>query len=557
MIEKQIDYLTYKDLRDKITNQILAENHNKKIVLAGPGTGKSFLFEKICKLNLSKGYNNNLVLTFINELVDDLSKDLDKLASVNTLHSFALSLLPGNKRIFIKLGEIIGEDYTAIYDDAIDYNNIFCNLFDENEKLDFYSKRRKSYDFFSPNCSIYTLIKLFEINPDKVPIYSQILVDEFQDFNRLESKLIEFLAHKNSIILVGDDDQSLYDFKYANPNDIRSKYIDGNYKAYTLPYCSRCSKVIVEAFNQVVKKAQADGLLKERVAKEFIYFPSEVKDALSNIHNKIIVKKEVFQNNIAFHIEGEIKKNFDPRSEYLPSLLIICPLRSQIEPLEKALKKKGFKNIDASQKNQVDLIIEAINLLLDDSKCNLGWRIIFKYLCDNSQNPIRFKEVIRNSVSLDKPIIELLNAEEKRYIRKIVAISRKIRDSKVVTDEEYNLVLDFFHYNAHEIAANEIKNSLAQERIAKNIYKNTPIKIVTILGSKGLTTDYAFLVNFDDRYLLDHSTDRKGTITDVSICKFLVALTRAKMKIYVFTSESNLPTYLKWIGSELIEEQLQ
>lgn len=543
-------------IRKQITDKILNDDSNKIIILAGPGTGKSYLFKLICEKNISNGKNNNLVLTFINELVDDLSRDLYKLSDVKTLHSFALSLIPGNKKIYLKLGDIIDEDYYVVNNEKIDYKYIFCNLIDEKEKLDFYSKRRKYYDYFSPNCSVYTLIKIFENDHHKIPRFSQILIDEFQDFNKLESTLIDFLAQQNSILVVGDDDQSLYGFKYANPSDIRAKFNSDEFESYNLPYCSRCPKATIDAFERVIQSAQSQGFLGERMAKQFLYFPSKDKDAISALNSKIVVKKEVFQTKNAYNIIQEIEKNFNPRCEHLPSVLIICSLRSQIEPLEKSLRKKGFKNVDASQKYENDQLIDGINLLLTDSKNNLGWRILFKYFCDKTKNEERFTQLINESNSTNKPILDLLNPDEKRHLKKIVASTRKIIKDNCIDEVDQDLIFDFFGYNPREIAIRTLKNSVEQERMAKHVYKNTQIKIVTRLGSKGLTTDYAFLVNFDDKYLLEKNAEGVLAISDESICNFLVTITRAKIKTYIFTGERNLPTYLQWVGNDLVEEIL-
>ena len=115
----------------------------------------------------------------------------------------------------------------------------FVTSLNADEELKFYSKRRRYYNFFSPHCSVYTLIKMFEKNEDQIPAYSQILIDEFQDFNKLESHLLELLAKKSPVLIVGDDDQSLYDFKHARPAHIREKQTSGEFAAFPLPYCSR------------------------------------------------------------------------------------------------------------------------------------------------------------------------------------------------------------------------------------------------------------------------------------------------------------------------------
>ena len=75
----------------KYIEAILNSSSKNKIVVAGPGTGKTFLFKKILE---SK--KNSLTLTFINSLVEDLSLELYGISDVKTLHSFALSKLNRN-----------------------------------------------------------------------------------------------------------------------------------------------------------------------------------------------------------------------------------------------------------------------------------------------------------------------------------------------------------------------------------------------------------------------------------------------------------------------------
>jgi hypothetical protein len=81
---------------------VLASTSRKKVVVAGPGTGKTFLFKEVLK---SK--RNTLTLTFVNSLVEDLSLDLSGLSEVKTLHGFARSIMgkavEGGVRAFPKL----------------------------------------------------------------------------------------------------------------------------------------------------------------------------------------------------------------------------------------------------------------------------------------------------------------------------------------------------------------------------------------------------------------------------------------------------------------------
>ncbi len=552
--EAQCEYDKHALQRTAYTEAILNSDASKKLIVAGPGTGKSFLFQQICERKLEEGESKIIALSFINELVDDLSRDLYQLAEVKTLHSFALSRIPGEKNMFLRLGSVIEGDYTIAFSNHVDYNNIFCNLINAEEELKFYSKRRKYYNFFSPNCSVYTLIKIFERDERRIPKYSQILIDEFQDFNKLESRLLSFLSKRSPVVIVGDDDQSLYDFKYAEPADIRNKQSSEEFETFKLPFCSRCTKGIINAYIKLIDTAQSKGYLQERVSKEFIYFPSEKKDCCSDAHPRIVVKRSVFQNAIAYNIDAELKALFDPRANHLPTVLIICPLRRQIESVEKGLRARGFKNIDASQRYEPDIIMEGFNLLLKNSSCNLAWRILFEAECDRTGKSERFVQVMNESFKSDILFKDFLTVEERRGIKKVNAALRKVRDGKKVDDETVAEVFTVLGYNPLEIAQSQVRDALAQKSEQKNIYKNTPIKIVTMLGAKGLTRDYAFLVNFDDRFLLERGKDNSMKITDGGICKFLVALTRANERVCIYTGKDVYPTYVEWIADEYIDD---
>lgn len=545
-------YKEHSLLRKKHTDAILDSESRKRIIIAGPGTGKSFLFQEICKKNIKNGKTKNLTLSFINELVDDLTKDLDQLSEVKTLHSFALGFIGKEAKIFLNLGKIIEEDLEIIKGEKADYNAIFSNLLDEKEKLDFYSKRRKYYNFFSPNCSVYTLIKIFENGTKNVPEYSQILVDEFQDFNKLESKLLDYLSTRNPILIAGDDDQSLYQFKHANPKDIRYKYDSDEFESFQLPFCSRCTEVIIKAFNEILAVSKSKGFLSERTPKDYKYFPTAEKDEVSNFNNKILVKKNVYQKVVAFNIDKEIKKVFDPR-KITPSVLIICPLKSQIADLEKKLREKGYKNIDSNQKNENNEILDGLNLIIEDSNCNLGWRIVSKYLYKIKDKESDFNEILKKSFSSDKKIIDLVSFEDKKYIKKILTLLRKVKNENPILKDELEELTNFINYNINEIVVSKIMNDIDTVHRTKNIYKNTNIKITTILGSKGLTRDYVFLVNFDDKYILEKNNNEFKT-TNTNICQFLVSITRARIRNYIFTGENKIPTFVKWMNKDSYEE---
>ncbi len=104
---------------------VLQSKSKKKIVVAGPGTGKTFLFKEILQ-----GKKNAMTLTFVNSLVEDLSLDLCGLSEVKTLHSFApgiMSAATSSVKVFPKLSKVISEDLEILKGQKIYFDSLFHN----------------------------------------------------------------------------------------------------------------------------------------------------------------------------------------------------------------------------------------------------------------------------------------------------------------------------------------------------------------------------------------------------------------------------------------------
>jgi superfamily I DNA/RNA helicase len=549
-------YKGFQEKRSIHTDTILNSDHSRKIVIAGPGTGKSHLFRLVCEDNIKNDRKNNITLTFINELVNDLSKDLDGLSDVKTLHSFALSRLSGDRKVFLNLGKIITDDYRSIHGYEIDFDELLGTLSDEKEKIEFYLKRRQYYNFFSPNCSVYCLIQLFENNESKIPIFSQVLVDEFQDFNPLEAKLINTLASKSPVVIAGDDDQAIYNSKFVDIDEIRSIHKSEEYESFTLPYCSRCPEVIINTYHDIVSKAQSLELLKNRIDdKKYEYFSDIKKDEVSKNNPKIQIKKRAYKNNVAFHFKYIVEKLFNPKDSIEnKTVLIICPYSKHIPDLEARLRKKGFTNIETRIKNEKDRIHDGFRLLLEDSKCNLGWRIVGQHVFESAERDEEFKKIVTKSNESNTEFLELLKTEDRKYIKSILAKIRKILNNDFVEEEDKEKVYECLGYDFFELAQEKLQESIESDIKEKNLLNRLPIKITTIAGSKGLSADYVFMVNFDDKYLLTRQEGGSLTVTDNNIFNFLVALTRTKIRAYILTGENKLPTFVKWMDNERYEE---
>ncbi|MBQ1991653.1 MAG: UvrD-helicase domain-containing protein [Clostridia bacterium] len=121
-----------------------------------------------------------------------------------------------------------------------------------------YAKRLKDSDAMDFDDLIYNTVKLFEENKDVLEYYQNlfkyIMVDEYQDTNMAQYRLISMLAEKNrNICVVGDDDQSIYKFRGATIENILSfekNYPDG--KVIRLEQNYRSTKTILNAANSVI-----------------------------------------------------------------------------------------------------------------------------------------------------------------------------------------------------------------------------------------------------------------------------------------------------------------
>lgn len=121
-----------------------------------------------------------------------------------------------------------------------------------------YTERLKNSDAMDFDDLIYNTVKLFEENSDILEYYQNlfkyIMVDEYQDTNMAQYKLISMLAEKNrNICVVGDDDQSIYKFRGATIENILSfeqNYPDG--KVIRLEQNYRSTQTILNAANGVI-----------------------------------------------------------------------------------------------------------------------------------------------------------------------------------------------------------------------------------------------------------------------------------------------------------------
>ena len=551
---RRCEYILAERESKRCIDAIIESSSRKKVVVAGPGTGKTFLFKKVIE-----GKRNALTLTFVNALVQDLSLDLYGMSDVKTLHSFArgaLSKITGNEvKIFPKFSAVIRKDAEILLGRSIDFDSIFYNM-RENEYVEFYKNRKDYYGgYYGYSDVIYDLVKSFQEQRNKLPSYDYVLVDEYQDFNESEITLIELLSEKSPVLIAGDDDQALYEeLKSASAKHIRQKfsYDCVDYESFTLPYCRRSTRVIVEAVNDIISVATKKNFMRDRIQKKYKYFDHEDKDAESD-RNPKITHSQQYSKRIPWFIEKHLKIIArDVKGKF--SVLIIAPTKTQCRSIVEGLKNKGFTNIEWNDKKdeKEPTLLDGLKILLNNINSNLGWRISSSFFLTDED----FENALRESDSNGaKDFSEIIDKEIKKQVKEILRVLRAVRGRKETEDEKLDQVLRKIDFNPYKMAEESLRKEILLE--SQNVgtdpgIKKIQIKVTTIESSKGLSADYVFITYFDDKYFIKDNDKTK--ITQKDVCKFLVALTRARKKVLLVSSDRDgKPTFFKWIKSNRIE----
>ena len=153
--------------------------------------------------------------------------------------------------------------------DVIAYNYAqFEVMTDEIEGIfKLYGDRKKKRNLMDFDDLLYNWLKLLEDHPAVAQRYAQkffhILVDEYQDTNILQAKIINILAsgHRN-LMVVGDDSQSIYSFRGAHfQNIIKFPKVYPDAKLYKLETNHRSTPEILNIANESI------GLAKEKFEK--------------------------------------------------------------------------------------------------------------------------------------------------------------------------------------------------------------------------------------------------------------------------------------------------
>jgi superfamily I DNA/RNA helicase len=155
-----------------------------------------------------------------------------------------------------------------------------------------------------------------------------VLVDEYQDLNRAEQVLLDELAAGGSLTVVGDEDQSIYSFKYAHPEGIVEFHQDHpETHDESLDECRRCPHLVVSMANTLIEHNSV------RTARV-------LRSCLSNPHGEVLVVQWPSMHNEAEGIATFVQQRIQANAVEPGRVLVLAPRRQIGYAIRDALNGK-------------------------------------------------------------------------------------------------------------------------------------------------------------------------------------------------------------------------
>ena len=583
------------------------------LILAVPGSGKTtVLLNRI--LNLIKNHNIDpseiISITFSKSQGIDMEKrflaqnpEFRGKITFKTIHAFCYeivrnymklknikkTLIEGNNefnRILILKRVYYQKNYKKLSDEEI---NDFFSIYDytKNKMYDFEGYIRKNH-FISNRLLMLKLYNLYDeikiqnnfmdfndllilaneyISTDKKLLkalknrYKFFQIDEGQDTSTLQFEIIRKIVFpENNVFIVADDDQSIYSFRGASPENLLNfKNIYPNSKIFFMDKNFRSTKNIIKISNKII---QGNKIRYEKSSKHTTEENSQImlfKVKNSTIQARELVKRiseinpnetigVLYRNNISsLYIAGILKNNdidffvkenkFDFYSNRIlndvKNILLFSEDTTDLEVFKRIyfklnayIKKDFITKLEYKPYNQC--VLES---LLDLDELNDFYLNKFTSL----RNDFKRLKRMKMEDKIDCILYELGYGD---YLDNFNEFSNL----------NYNLIFDLIKYLSKDLKTfDEFIEKLDNlKELLKNASSSkSNISISTIHSSKGLEYDNVFIIDlidgeFPQKSILN-SFDEK--LSEEERRLFYVAMTRARKRLFLYTikERNNLP----------------
>lgn len=478
---------------------------------------------------------------FLSEIVQSMELEMDE------ENDFISSLI--SEISFVK-GEMMNLQY---YHSTSCADDIFIKIY---KKYDDKLRRERLMDFDDMLVFCY---ELFDQRPDILHIWQQkfqyILVDEFQDINKIQFAIIKMLAKpKNNLFIVGDDDQSIYQFRGAKP-----EIMLGFEQQY-----ENCKKVILNVNYR--SSEEIVSCAKRLIANNTRRFQKEIKSSAPKLAPVDIMEFET-QREENLKIMELIRQYADQGIAYEQMAVIF---RTNIQP-GTLIRTLMEYNVPFQVKDGIPNIYEhwiAKNMLtyMEVARGNRERAKLLAII--NRPNRYIKRDMLRDAVvdlrdlaykMTDKPwmvqrMLDFIKDLEMikdmapyaaiTYIRNVVGYDAFLREyaqfRRIHVDElfdvlqeiqesakEFDTISEFFEHVASY--GEELKRQKTEQQKERN-----RIVLTTMHSAKGLEYDVVFVPEVNEG-VIPHKKAVKDAEIEEERRLFYVAITRAKKYLHVFT----------------------
>ena len=552
------------------------------LVLAGPGAGKTYMLaDRVTRL-LRNGVDkdNITVVTFgrdahrhmIEELIGKFKIPSDSLPHVSTMHSLGLSIVQEKPR-FVRIKKtdlkvqneeevkrLLFRDAALIlgYTEAqgfIASKCKSCGDCSESPGVEYckicvkYREIMSKGNYIDFDDQIHFACKILENFPDILYKYQSkadhLLVDEYQDINAAQFKLIELLSRRsrNGLFVVGDDAQSIYGFRGGNPKFIlRFEHDFPGAEVATLANSRRCHENIMEASFEVLEKYYPDW-----TGRPDLKYYKDKGDPPYLWH----LSSEIFEAKVAAAVAHEVIQE-------KKTLLILAPKKELFPLLLRELTRQQVPH-----NCSIDLLPERIAI----AKRFIDWvkkpsdsfitRLVIEDLINRG---IAAVAGVRKDGRCSAATIEKRIAEETKIARlwdlvdkenHLFSIIKNHNSGNKTLETIKDSLLGFEHYykedNQGEFAkqlASITRIWIEPSKMAEDIsqvvrliqteqpFGSSSAQLLTMRRAKGLEAQVVIIIGLEDDIIPNPKNDN---IAEEARLMY-VSMTRAKEKLYLFHS---------------------
>lgn len=520
--------------------------------------------------------------------LEDLLLDLDRFKLVRSILKYLKISNYNDDDVLDLLNEI-----SLVKNELVDYRDYDSQSFEheifqkayrlyEDEKkrhgkIDFDDMLIQAYDLLNNDPAILSIVR---------QVFKYILIDEFQDINRVQFELIRLIAgQENNLFVVGDEDQSIYGFRGARPDfmlefdqyfpSARHILLDTNY---------RSSKDIVDLSLGLIKKNKKrhpkdlKAFSKDPARISYIY-PKDTDDEARLVADQIFDRvgsqkgadygdfAVIYRTNrqarafvdafmdkrIPFILKDSPKTIYD----HWVSLDIIAYLRIAMEIGSGGdwarVINKPFRYISKKSLAKAEASMDFLDCLLNDEdikdfqKKNLEELYIdLNYV--RGLSPQYGISYIRTTLDYDRYILDYCH-ERRIKSQQIV----EILDELEAAAGPYRTILDFFkHIDQVREEVKKNADKTAGSSLATSADKG--VVLTTMHSSKGLEFDNVYIVGVNEGIVPYQLGDDSKLDIEEERRLLYVAITRAKRFLVI---SSPLKRFGKKIGQSQFLKELQ